>query len=222
MILPVYDRERFIGDALASIVAQRYPTLEIVVVDDGSLDTTPDIVRNFGPGIRYVRQVHAGVAVARNRGLEQASGRWITFLDSDDVWTDGMLANAIAELHADPERWIVHGRTEIVRMPDAGEHRARFREDAEPCHRLLLGSMVFKRECFECVGSFDASMQRSEDIDWLSRAAEVGLVPTKIDEVWLRYRIHATNITNDIPATTASIVGSVKRALDRRRAPGKR
>ena len=162
------------------------------------------------------------MAVARNRGLEQATGRWITFLDSDDVWTDGMLANAIAELHADPERWIVHGRTEIVRMPDAGEHRARFREDAEPCHRLLLGSMVFKRECFERVGAFDATMQRSEDIDWLSRAAEVGLVPTKIDEVWLRYRIHATNITNDIPATTASIVGSVKRALDRRRAPGKR
>jgi hypothetical protein len=77
--------------------------------------------------------------------------------------------------------------------------------------------MVFRRECFERVGDFDEAMQRSEDLDWLNRAAELGIVPARIDELWLRYRVHASNITNDIPATTSSMVASVKLALDRRR-----
>jgi hypothetical protein len=78
--------------------------------------------------------------------------------------------------------------------------------------------MVFRRECFDRVGAFDVTMDRSEDIDWLARAEEIGIETTKLDKLWLRYRVHASNITNDIPATTSSIVTSVKRALDRRRA----
>lgn len=218
VILPVYDREHLIGEALASVVAQRYPALEIVVVDDGSTDATADVVRSFDAPIRYVRQGHAGVAAARNRGLEEATGRWITFLDSDDLWLEGVLASAVTHLRTRSRPWIVHGRTEVVRLPDAGSHRARFRDDEAPVHRLLLGSMVFRRECFDRVGAFDVTMDRSEDIDWLARAEEIGIETTKLDELWLRYRVHASNITNDIPATTSSIVTSVKRALDRRRA----
>ncbi len=217
MIVPVYDREHLIAEALTSVLAQSLSTLDVIVVDDGSTDATPDVVRGFGDAVRYVRQDHAGISAARNRGLAAACGRVVAFLDSDDVWVDGMLASAVRHLEAGSEQAAVHGRAEIIRLPDAGDHRPRFREDAEPLYRPLLGSMVFRRECFERVGDFDEAMQRSEDLDWLNRAAELGIVPARIDELWLRYRVHASNITNDIPATTSSMVASVKLALDRRR-----
>jgi glycosyltransferase involved in cell wall biosynthesis len=221
VIVPVRDRQHLVGDALASIVAQRCAPIEIVVVDDGSTDGTPDVVRRFGTDVKYVRQEAAGVAVARNRGLAESSGERIAFLDSDDVWLAGAMNSAILHLRQRPEAAIVHGRTEIVRLPDAAEHRLRFREGEAPEHRPLLGSMLFRRNCFERVGAFDPSLEGSEDLDWLARAAEVGIEPARIDEVWLRYRVHATNITNDIQATTSSMVESVKRRLDRRRAGSK-
>jgi len=219
VVMPVFDRERLVAEALRSIVAQRHDALEIVVVDDGSSDATPEVVRAFDGPIRYVHQAHAGVAAARNRGLDEARGRWITFLDSDDVWLDGMLASALRHLTTPPNSPIVHGRAQIVRMSDAGGHRPRFRADTAALHRPLLGSMVFDRSCFEKVGRFDAALKRSEDIDWFARAEELGVEAQRVDEVWLLYRVHATNVTNDIPATTSSIVASVKRALDRRRGP---
>ena len=81
---------------------------------------------------------------------------------------------------------------------------------------------MIRRECFDRVGPFDATLQRSEDLDWLARAEELGIRPTRIDDVWLRYRVHAANVTNDVSATASSMVAHVKRALDRRRSERKR
>lgn len=218
VIVPVHDRQHLIGDALASIVAQDCARIEIVVVDDGSTDGTAEVVRRFGAEVHYLHQAHTGVAVARNRGLTESVGEWIAFLDSDDVWLDGVLNSAARHLRRRPEAGLVHGLTELVRLPDAADHRPRFREGDPPQHRPLLGSMLIRRSCFDRVGAFDPRLKRSEDLDWLARAAEAGIEAEKIDEIWLRYRVHATNITNDIGATTSSMVETVKRRLDRRRA----
>lgn len=218
VIVPVHDRQHLIGDALASIVAQCCVPIEIVVVDDGSTDDTAEAVKRVGVDVKYVRQARAGVAVARNRGLAESVGEWIAFLDSDDVWLEGALSSAARHLSRRPEVGLVHGLTEIVRLADAAGHRPRFREGDPPEHRPLLGSMLIRRNCFDRVGTFDPRLRRSEDLDWLARAAEAGIQAAKIDEVWLRYRVHATNITNDIGATTSSMVETVKRRLDRRRA----
>jgi glycosyltransferase involved in cell wall biosynthesis len=218
VIVPVHNRQHLIGDALASIVAQGCAPIEIVVVDDGSTDDTAEVVRRFGGGVKYLHQEHAGVAVARNRGLAESVGEWVAFLDSDDIWLEGALSSAARHLRRRPEVGLVHGRTEIVRLPDAAGHRPRFREGDRPEHRPLLGSMLVRRSCFDRVGTFDPRLKRSEDLDWLARATEAGIQAAAIDEVWLRYRVHATNITNDIGATTSSMVETVKRRLDRKRA----
>ena len=84
VVIPVHNGERFVADAIQSVLSQSYQPLEVIVVDDGSLDTTAEVVGEY-PDVGYVHQEHQGVSVARNRGLEEAKGELITFLDHDDI-----------------------------------------------------------------------------------------------------------------------------------------
>ena len=95
VIVPAYNRAGFILDALASAYDQDYSPMEVVVVDDGSTDDTRDVVESFECPVRYVYQEHAGVSPARNRGLAEAKGELIAFLDSDDVWMGALSADGV-------------------------------------------------------------------------------------------------------------------------------
>jgi glycosyltransferase involved in cell wall biosynthesis len=91
-VIPTWNRARLLERALRSVLAQTRPPDEIVVVDDGSTDGTEAVVARFGPAVRFVRQRNAGAGAARNRGVETATGTFVAFLDSDDVWAPGHLA----------------------------------------------------------------------------------------------------------------------------------
>src|SRR5262245_10754564 len=95
-IVPVYNGEAFLGEALASIRAQRHRPIEILVVDDGSTDGTAAVVMAADAGIRYMRQDNAGGAAARNRGIGMARGTFVAFLDADDLWPPEKLERQIA------------------------------------------------------------------------------------------------------------------------------
>lgn len=86
VVIPTYNRARWLGDAIRSVMGQTHRPLEVLVVDDGSTDDTPAVCAEFGPPVRHIPQEHAGAAVARNRGLKEARGEYIAFLDSDDLW----------------------------------------------------------------------------------------------------------------------------------------
>lgn len=87
-IVPVYNGERFLKEALDSVLDQAgVPDLDVLVVDDGSTDTTPDVLETYGDRIRVLRQANAGVAAARNLGLSEATGEFIAFQDADDIWS---------------------------------------------------------------------------------------------------------------------------------------
>jgi glycosyltransferase involved in cell wall biosynthesis len=98
VIIPTYNRGALIGRAIDSVRAQTYPNIEIIVVDDGSTDDTQDRLRQYGDGVRVVSQENAGPAAARNKGIAQARGEYIAFLDSDDYWLQGKLARQIEAL----------------------------------------------------------------------------------------------------------------------------
>jgi glycosyltransferase involved in cell wall biosynthesis len=85
-IVPVYNGELYLGEAIHSILAQTYRPLEVIVVDDGSRDGTYDVAANYGDRLRYVRQANAGPGAARNHGLNLARGEYVAFLDADDIW----------------------------------------------------------------------------------------------------------------------------------------
>lgn len=115
VIIPTFNRARFLPDALDSVFVQGVPDVQVIVVDDGSTDNTEAVVTAYGRGVQYVRQKNSGVAAARNTGVNLATGRFISFLDSDDVWLPGKMkaelsifdGNPSAEaVISDSERWI--------------------------------------------------------------------------------------------------------------------
>ena len=115
-IIPIYNGERYLAEAIESINRQQYLNLEIIIVDDGSTDKSSEIALSLEGNIRYVRQANAGQAAARNTGIKLAKGDIITFLDADDLWTEDKLKRELACFEADPSLRIVLGRTQALKM----------------------------------------------------------------------------------------------------------
>src|SRR5215813_13941843 len=102
VIIPTFDRATWVGEAIASVLAQTYTYLELIIVDDGSHDATREVVQAFGQALRYIRQAHAGVSAARNCGVAASRGTLIAFLDSDDLWLPRKVTAQVALLQCQP------------------------------------------------------------------------------------------------------------------------
>ena len=110
VVIPTYNRARWLPDSVASVLAQTSSPAEVVVVDDGSTDETPAACRGFGDAVRFVRQGNAGAAAARNRGIREARGGWVAFQDSDDLWNPEKLEVQMAALARYPDAgWCISG-----------------------------------------------------------------------------------------------------------------
>jgi glycosyltransferase involved in cell wall biosynthesis len=194
VIVPVRDGERYLVDALESVLRQTTPPAEVLVIDDGSRDASPDIATRFGPPVRVVRQGTDGLAAALNRGIAEASGGVIAFCDADDISTPDRLERQLDALARDPECAIVGGLVQQFVSPDAVEATRGLRIDMRPTSVALNGLLMVRAEVFELVGGFDTSMETVVGIDWMSRARSFGLRMTMIDEVVLLRRVHGGNL----------------------------
>ena len=217
VVIPAFDGERFLADAVASVRAQECPIHEIVVVDDGSTDGTAELVEELGA--RVVRQQNEGPAAARNRGIEASDGDVIAFLDCDDVWTDRSLARRLAALERDPELQVVLGRHRVEYLPGALLIEYPADEDGS-LTSVKFSSGVFRREAFEQVGPLDTSFRQAEDVDWFLRALEQGLPMLIVDHVSLVYRRHRANVTCDRGLNAVYFARALRHSLQRRRQEG--
>lgn len=221
-ILPVYNGERFLAEALDSVLDQNVSDLEVLVVDDGSTDCTAAILDRYGPKIRVVRQENLGVSPARNRGLDEAGSEYIAFQDCDDLWMPGKLARQLAAFEERPELDLCLGMVQNFWMDElAAEERAyRGSSFAAPAPGYLLQALVARRSAFERVGRFDTTLGVGEDNDWFLRARDAGLVEEMIPDVLVRRRLHLNNLTRDDLASRDAILANMKASLDRRRSGG--
>jgi glycosyltransferase involved in cell wall biosynthesis len=198
VIVPVRDGERFLGSALASIAAQEYEPLDVIVVDDGSVDASRAIAEEFAAAgalrVRVLDQPNAGPAAARNRGLAIARGELVTFLDADDEMLPGRLHFQVGYLVANPEVDAVIGREEIHVEPGVQPPPwVRRLPPGAPTYQPL--SLMVWRHWFEHVGSFDESFRTGEDTEWLSRLVTRGGRLDRVEQVTVRRRIHGANLT---------------------------
>jgi glycosyltransferase involved in cell wall biosynthesis len=219
VIVPVRDGERYLPEALESIVEQTLAPAEVIVVDDGSTDGTSGVAARFGPPVRCLRVAPAGVAAAVNRGVGAARGSLIALLDADDIWTRGKLGLQVAALERDRALDVVFGHVEHFVSPELAEaQRASIRVPPEPLAGYSRGTMLARREAMERVGPFDSRWRVGEFVDWWARAVEAGLCAEMLPEVVMRRRLHGGNMGVRKRDDRADFARVVREALDRRRA----
>jgi glycosyltransferase involved in cell wall biosynthesis len=217
VIVPAHDAERFIGETIRSVLAPGYEPLEILVIDDGSADSTAEVAGAFGDPVRCVRQAASGgPAAPRNRGMALARGEVIAFLDADDLWPPDRLATGLPHL-LDPAIGIVLGHT---RRFWAAPGSDRFDRTTGPELAMKLCAALLRREALGRIGGFDESLRICDDWDWFMRARELGIGIRVHPEVTILYRRHDGNATADEAAGNREFMRILKRSLDRRRAAG--
>ncbi len=206
VIIPTYRHAEFVEETLASVFAQTFTDYEVIVVNDGSPDDTAARLRPLAQAgrIRYLEQANAGQAAARNRGLAEARGEFVAYLDDDDLWPPGKLSWQVAALREHPAWVMVSGLS--------GEIAADGRRVESPWVNGTVeiqstpelfqgggidspGQVLVRRSALEAVRGFDPALWGSDDVDlWirLSTRGEVG----RILQMALYYRRHATNASN--------------------------
>ena len=184
VIIPTYNRKYLLKRALHSASSQTFVPQEIIVVDDGSSDGTKDWVLERFPCVRYICQDNSGVSSARNRGIREAKGSWIAFLDSDDEWMPDKLEKQEIAINDSKEAWLCH-TNEIwirngVRVNQMKKHQKYGGDVFENCLdicRISPSSALIKKEVFEMVGLFDESLKVCEDYDlWLRITAVLPVI----------------------------------------------
>lgn len=220
VVVPVYNGERYLDEALGSILRQGHAPIEILVVDDGSTDRSAAIARDAGAAVRVIAQPHRGLPAARNRGVAEARGEYVAFLDCDDVWTERRLALQLGILRRQPEIAIVLGHTRRMwTSPAAGGAPCETRL-AETEVALSLGAALIRRSVFDLVGGFDEALSHAHDWDWFMRVRERGVVLVVHDEVTQLYRRHGDNMTNRWSESMTSFAQMIQKSVARRRAHG--
>lgn len=196
VVIPVRDGERYLAAAARSVLEQSYGPLELIVVDDGSGDRTPDILRSLEPSVRSTRQEPAGVNAAMNRGVALARADFLAFLDADDLWVSRKLELQMRAFVADPTLDAVFGHIEHFHSEELDDdQRGAIACPAEPMAGMAAGAMVVRRETFQRVGEFSTELQLGGFIDWYARATELGLASVMLPDVVLRRRLHGRNTT---------------------------
>ena len=220
-VIPVFNGEGHLGEAIDSVLAQDHRPLEVIVVDDGSTDGTAGVARSRGDAVRYVKQANAGPSSARSLGVQHAHGDLVAFLDGDDRWLAAKLARQVAVLSTrlELDGCLTHGR-----LFWDGDGPIAAEELAWPAERRidtggLIGStLVVRRAVFDVAGLFDPSLPHSGTAEWFARARERGAVIETIAEVLVERRMHAGNFSRQRGARDEEYFRLLKRSLDRKRA----
>jgi glycosyltransferase involved in cell wall biosynthesis len=207
VVIPTYNRARYVAEALESVFAQTFKDYEVIIVDDGSTDNTQTALQPYMERIRYVRQENRGLAAARNRGVREVRGEFVAFLDSDDCWEPRMLEEVLKtfEKHPDVGAVFVAERE----MDEQGNLLKRVHTKRSPGLFFTPESMVSKdtgvgcgrppvvrRKWLDALGGFDESMRSAVDCEmWIRYSFHVPMVLQP--EPFVRRRVHEGHLSGD-------------------------
>jgi glycosyltransferase involved in cell wall biosynthesis len=195
IIIPVFNTEKYLAEAIESVLSQTLKPTEIIVVDDGSTDKSVEVARQFEPLVRIISQANKGVGAARNVGIQETSGDFLAFLDADDFWTENKLEIQLSYLENNPKTDMVFGYVEQFissELPD--EHKSNLKSELDKMQGFVAGAMLIKKTTFLKAGFFNEKLELGEFIDWFSRAKDLGLTFQVLNEIVLKRRIHTSNM----------------------------
>ena len=218
VIIPVHNSERFLAESIESALGQSYSPIEIILVDDGSTDGSLQIARSYD-NIQILRQDHRGVSSARNTGSAKASGSFLAFLDSDDIWDREKISKQIHYMERHTDVGCVFCRFENFFDPETSPpswlNRSSFLKERFK-DMMSLCTMLIRKEIFDRVGCFNTDLRSGEDIDWFIRAKDTGIVSKHIDETLVSRRLHDKNLSYSNHSTKADLLRVFKASIDRK------
>ena len=192
IIIPTFNRAALLPHAIESALRQTHQSCEVIVIDDGSTDNTAEVAAEYGKSIRYIRQSNAGASAARNRGVHEAHGTLIAFLDSDDTWHPEKLARQ-ATLFSTPAIGAAHCAIRVEHTERAGTNGLYYPGDRLSLHEVLAlripwpTAMMVRRDVLLEIGGFDETLVASEDWELCIRIAQKYLI-VGIPEVLAHYQ----------------------------------
>jgi glycosyltransferase involved in cell wall biosynthesis len=212
VVIPVYNGQRFLREALECVFAQDFDDYEVIVVDDGSQDASAEIAGSF-PGVHLIRQQNQGPAAARNTGLAAARGQLYANVDADDLLPSGKLTAQAGYLLEHPEVDAVMGRQQFIDPPPWLTRDPVYDElDGIP-----LTSLVIRTAVLRGLGGYDTSFRQGEDTDLLMRMRERGHEIVVLPDLVVYRRFHGDNLTaEEIPVNP--VLRSLRQKLVRQRA----
>jgi glycosyltransferase involved in cell wall biosynthesis len=224
VIIPTYNRARFLGEAIKSVLDQQLSDFELIVVDDGSTDTTPELLRAISdPRLHSISQPHRGISPAMNAGIRCTRGQYVARLDSDDLWMPDTLATLVGVLERRSDIGVAHAMGQIIDadgnlLPDTLGIPERF--PGNSLRSLLYDdcicnvAMVARRSCFDRAGPYDESLIANEDWDMRLRLARHCSF-CFVDRVLARVRWHDDNFTGLRSPRFAAVLDTRTAPLDR-------
>lgn len=223
VIISTCNRVDYLPEAIASARAQTYAPLELIVVDDGSTDGSAAVARRFGDPVRVVRQENAGPAAARNRGIAEARGAFISFLDADDLWVPEKLERQLERFSARPSLGYSVTLVQNFWEDDVAAERDRLADHrrARPVPGYVTLTLLTRRHWMERTGGFDEALGHGDAADWFRRADEAGAEGELLREVLARRRLHGGNRSRTMAGDSrGEFLTMLKRKLDRERGRG--
>ncbi|HJQ17026.1 MAG TPA: glycosyltransferase family A protein [Allosphingosinicella sp.] len=219
VIIPVRNGERYLGEAIGSALLQLGGDDEILVVDDASSDSSREVASSTGDvRVKIVSAAGRGVSAARNLGIGEARGRFIAFLDHDDLWPEGRHRMLKAMLERNPGAAAAFGRIRILEEADAPDPGGSAHLDG--VHLLTnVGAHLYRAAAVRQTGGFAEDLHFGEDADFQFRLAEHELTQLCCDGDSLVYRRHGGNATNDTSAARRGLIAVARRK--RHRAAGR-
>ncbi|NBC67172.1 MAG: glycosyltransferase [Bacteroidetes bacterium] len=215
VIIVVKNGEKYLSDAIESVLNQTYLPSEILVVDGDSADRTAEIAQSFEE-VTYIKQQNEGLAAARNTGINNAVGEWIAFLDHDDLWVSNKLELQVKRFEEMNDLQYCYGLVQLF-VEEGVQLRNGFDEShfKEQLKGRTPGTLMARKKLFDEIGGFDTAYSIACDVDWFTRAADYKINGAFLEETLLHKRVHASNLSSKVETNRREIFRVIKNSINR-------
>ncbi len=195
VVMPVFNTEKYVAEAIESVLNQTFKDIDLICIDDGSSDRSAEIIKSFGDRVHLLQnEKNSGIGRSRNRGMVAAQGNYIAFIDADDIWKSDKLEKQIDQFEQDSSLAVCFTMMQCFLSPELPEEIKKIRFcPSEPTAGYIAGTVMVTREVMERVGAFNEQLRIGEFIDWYTKAQDAGFKSIKLDDVLYLRRIHETN-----------------------------